>query len=199
MSDSGSDSRTIHSLVWPLFWTAVFVALLAGLLVVTARINEEQPAGILAPYKDHVVVALLVLLGVPVVENGSKAVLAIAQRRISPDVTGAIRVIARIAAYGIILSIAVSVLTDNEAAALTIGSFAGLVAGFASQTVMGNAVAGLFMAVTRPIKVTDTVTIGGNKGTVTDITLMHTVLDTEDSEIFIPSSTIVKSVLKRHK
>ncbi len=193
------ESRPIHSLAWPLFWTAVSLALLSGLLVISASIEDDHPAGILAPYKIYVVIALLVLLGIPIVENGSKAVLAVAQRRISPDVTGAVRIIARIAAYGIVLSVVVSALTDNEAAALTIGSFAGLVAGFASQTVMGNAVAGLFMAVTRPIKVTDTVTIGSNKGTVIDITLMHTVLDTGDSEIFIPSSTIIKSVLKRHK
>ena len=79
------------------------------------------------------------------------------------------------------------------------GSFAGLVAGFASQTVMGNALAGLFMTIARHIRVKDKVTISANTGTVIRITLMHTVLNTEDREILIPSSNITNAVLVRHK
>ena len=199
MSDNASEPSPAASVTWPLYWTAASVVALIGLLVLTARIEEGQPVGFLAPYKDYVVITLLALFGIPAVENGSKGLFAIAQRRIPPDVTGALRIIARIVAYGIILSTVVSVLTGNAAAALTMGSFAGLVAGFASQTVMGNAVAGLFMAIARPIKVADRVTIGGNSGTVINITLMHTVLNAEDREIFIPSSNIVNTVLVRHK
>ena len=109
------------------------------------------------------------------------------------------RIIARLVGYGLIFSFLVSVLTDNAAAALTMGSFAGLVAGFASQTVMGNTVAGIFMALSRPIGIGEKVTISGKTGTVTDITLMHVVLDTEDQRILIPSSTTVTTVLIKHK
>ncbi len=42
-------------------------------------------------------------------------------------------------------------------------------------------------------------TIGGKTGTVTDITLMHVVLDTEDQRILIPSSTTVTTVLIKHE
>ena len=180
-------------------WTVACAVAFFGLLAYTASIEEGQPIGFLAPYKDYVVIALLALFGIPAVENGSKSLFAVVQRRISPDVAGALRIIARIIAYGIILSTVVSVLTNNPAAALTMGSFAGLVAGFASQTVMGNALAGLFMTIARPIRVKDKVTIGANTGTVIRITLMHTVLNTEDCEILIPSSNITNAVLGRHK
>ncbi len=199
MSDSTIQFKPAPSVAWALFWAGASVIALAGLLVLTAWIEEDQPVGFLAPYRDYVVVSLLALFGIPAVENGSKGLFAIAQRRISPDFAGALRVIVRIVAYGIIMSTVVSVLTSNAAAALTMGSFAGLVAGFASQTVMGNAVAGLFMVIARPIKVADRVTIGGNSGIVIKITLMHTVLSGEDREILIPSSNIVNTVLVRHK
>ena len=199
MADSTSQPSPAVSVAWPLLWTAAPAIALVGFLVLTARIEEGRPIGFLAPYKDYVVITLLALFGIPAVENGSKSLFVIAQRRISSDVAGALRIIARVVAYGIILSTVVSVLTSNAAAALTMGSFAGLVAGFASQTVMGNALAGLFMAVARPIRVADRVTISGNTGTVIRITLMHTVLNAEDREILIPSSNIVNAVLVRHK
>ena len=199
MSGSTNQPSPAPSVAWTLLWAGASVVALAAFLVLTAWIEEGRPVGFLAPYTDYIVVTLLALFGIPAVENGSKVLFAIAQRRISPDFAGALRVIARIVAYGIILSTVVSVLTSNAAAALTMGSFAGLVAGFASQTVMGNAVAGLFMAIARPIKLADSVTIGGNSGIVIKITLMHTVLNTEDREILIPSSNIVNAVLVRHK
>lgn len=199
MSDSTSESRPTPSVAWALFLAGASVIALVGLLVLTAWIEEDHPFGFLTPYRNYVVISLLVLFGIPAVENGSKAFLAIAQRRTSPDVAGALRVIVRIVAYGIIMSIVVSILTSNAAAALTMGSFAGLVAGFASQTVMGNTLAGLFMTIARPIKVGDRVTIGGNSGIVIRISLMHTVLSEEDREILIPSSNIVNAVLVRHK
>ena len=82
-------------------------------------------------------------------------------------------------------------LTANPAAALTAGSFAGLVAGLATQVGMGNAVAGVFMAMSRPFRVGNNLTVGANSGIVWNINLMHTVLDAGDREILIPSSTIV--------
>ncbi len=199
ISENTDQSRSTPSAAWALFWAGSSVVTLASLLVLTAWIDEDHPLGFVTPYRGYVVTILLVLFGIPAVESGSKVLLAIAQRRTSPDVAGALRIVARIAAYGIVISAVVSVLTSNAAAALTLGSFAGLVAGFTGQAVMGNALAGLFMAIARPIKVGDRVTIGSNSGIVSRISLMHTVLSEEDHETLIPSSNIVNAVLIRHK
>ena len=172
---------------------------LFALLAFTARIETDGPVGFLAPYKDYLSIGFVVLLGLSVVQTGTKWVSAITQRRMSSDASGAQRVIVRLVGYGLIFSFVVSVLTDNAVAALTMGSFAGLIAGFASQTVMGNLVAGLFIAIGRPIGLGDSVTISGNSGTVTDITLMHIVLDADDRRILMPSSKVVSAVLVKHK
>lgn len=199
MSDSTSQPTTFASRTLLLLLTVVLVVGLVALLIFTARIEEEGNVGFLVPYKDYLSIGLVALLGLSAVQSGTKWVFAVVQARMSSDVAGALRVIARLLGYGLLFSFLVSVLTDNAAAALTMGSFAGLIAGFASQTVMGNLVAGLFLAIGRPIGLGDNVTISGNSGTIADMTLMHIVLDADDRRILIPSSKVVSAVLVKHK
>ena len=199
MSDSTDQPGSVASRTLTLLLTVTILVGLVALLVFTARIEEDGPIGFLAPYKDYLSIGFATLLGLSAVQTGSKWVFVVAQRRISSDVAGALRVIARLVGYGLVFSFVVSVLTDNAVAALTMGSFAGLVAGFASQTVMANLVAGLFIVIGRPIGLGDSVTISGNSGTVVDITLMHIVLDADDRRILIPSSKVVSAVLINHK
>ncbi len=189
----------MRGLLFPMLLTGVWVVGLIVLPTSTARIEEDGPAGFLAPYKDYLSAVSVLLLGFLAVQAATKCVFAIAQRRMSSDVAGALRVIARLVGFGLIFSFLVSVLTDSAAAALTLGSFAGLVAGFASQTVMGNLVAGLFIAVGRPIRLGDNVTITGHSGTVVDITLMHIILDIDGRRILIPSSKVVNAILVKDK
>ncbi len=198
MSNKENLSTKGVSPILPLLLTIVFASCLSVLLALTAEMDEDGPVGILAPYKNYLSIGFVVLLGIASVQTGSKWVFAVAQRRMSSDVAGALRVIARLVGYGLIFSFLVSVLTDNAVAALTMGSFAGLIAGFASQTVMANTVAGLFIAIGRPIGLGDNVTISGNAGIVADITLMHIVLDADDRRILIPSSKVVSAVLVKH-
>lgn len=134
--------------------------------------EEFEFLGFLVPYENYISIALVALLGHVAVQSGTKWVYVIVQRRMSAGVARTIRVISRLVGYGLIVSFLVSILTDNAAAALTMGSFAGLVAGFASQTVMGHTVAGIFLALFRPIGIGDNVTIGRNTGTA--LTLMCT-------------------------
>ena len=199
MSDSTGQPSSYASPTLPLLLTVIAVVGLVTLLVFTARIEEYGPIGFLAPYKDFLSIGFVALLGLSAVQTGTKWMFAVVQRRMSSDVAGALRIIARLVGYGLIFSFLVSVLTDNAVAALTMGSFAGLVAGFASQTVMANTVAGLFIAIGRPIGLGDSVTISGNSGTVADITLMHIVLDADDRRFLIPSSKVVSAVLIKHK
>jgi small conductance mechanosensitive channel len=53
-----------------------------------------------------------------------------------------------------------------------------LVVGFAAKTTLANLVAGLSLAVYRPIRIGDKVNIEGEYGTVEDITLRHTIVRT---------------------
>lgn len=155
--------------------------------------------GFLVPYENAISVVVVAFLGHVAVQSGTKWVYTISLRRTSEDVARTLRVITRLLGYGLIFSFLVSVVTDNAVAALTMGSFAGLVAGFASQTVMGHTVAGVFLAIFRPVGLGENVTIGRETGVVADITLMHIVLDSEEKRVLIPSSTVVGSILIKNK
>ncbi len=199
MSVSTSQPETNASPTLPLLTTVISILVLFALLALTSKMEEFEFLSFLVPYENYISIALVALLGHVAVQSGTKWVYVIVQRRMSADVARTIRVISRLIGYGLIFSFLVSVLTDNAAAALTMGSFAGLVADFASQTVMGHTVAGIFLALFRPIGIGDNVTIGRNSGIVTDITLMHIVLDSENELSMIPSSTVVSTVLIKHK
>jgi hypothetical protein len=62
------------------------------------------------------------------------------------------------------------------AAGVALGGFIGLVVGFASQQVLGQAIAGLFILITRPLKIGDKVVLGGDEGIVEDVSTLFTAI-----------------------
>ncbi|MCX8189028.1 MAG: mechanosensitive ion channel family protein [Nitrososphaeria archaeon] len=111
------------------------------------------------------------------------------------------KTLTKIFGIGILLTIVASILNVNPATALTIGSFGGLVVGFATQTVLSHLIAGVFILITRPFTFGDIVTISGQTGVVKEIRLMHLVLDSLDgsAEILIPCGTVISQVLLKKK
>ena len=69
--------------------------------------------------------------------------------------------------------------------------FAGLVVGMAAQSSLSNIISGISLAVFRPFGVGDIVTIHDEYGTISDITLGHTVVTTWDNRrLIIPNHII---------
>ena len=63
---------------------------------------------------------------------------------------------------------------------LVAGGIAGIVIGFASQTVVSNLISGLFLMAEKPIKIGDGVSIGDVSGIVKDIRVLSTTIRTWD-------------------
>lgn len=185
---------------WYLSLTVFYLAMLAaGLVALDTTLEDISFLGFLTPYRQYLALVHVGAFGWLAISSGRRWVFLTALRYVSRSTAGALRIIFQIVALGIFLSVLVGLLTENGAAALTLGSFGGLVVGFATQTVLGNAVAGLFLAIGRPFEVGDEVTVGGNTGTVADITLMHTVLVADGQEIMIPSRNVSTSVIVRRR
>lgn len=199
MSNSTSQPTKNASITLPLLTVVISVIGLFALLAFNSSLEEGEALGFLVPYKNYISVGLVALLGHMAVQAGSRWVYVVAEMRASEDVAGSMRIITRLVGYGLMFSFIASVLTDNAAAALTMGSFAGMIAGFASQTVMGNTVAGIFLAIARPIGTGENVSIGSSSGIVADITLMHIVLDADDRLILLPTAKVITSTLVKHK
>jgi small-conductance mechanosensitive channel len=66
-----------------------------------------------------------------------------------------------------------------------------LVVGFAAKSTLANLISGLSLAVYRPFRIGDKVTIEGEYGTIEDITLRHTIVRTwENKMLIIPNEKI---------
>lgn len=82
-------------------------------------------------------------------------------------------------------------------AVLASSAIAAAVVGFAARQSLANAIAGLFLAVTQPLRIGDLVTFEGDTGTVEDIRLTSTWLRTSsDSRVIIPNERLAGGILR---
>ncbi|MEM0439005.1 MAG: mechanosensitive ion channel [Sulfolobales archaeon] len=71
------------------------------------------------------------------------------------------------------------------AAGVALGGFLGIVIGFASQQVLGQAVAGLFLLLARPVSIGDRVSIAGETGVVEDISPLFIKIRRDDGTLML--------------
>ncbi|MCS7134171.1 MAG: mechanosensitive ion channel [Candidatus Caldarchaeum sp.] len=146
-------------------------------------------------------VQVLLALGFGYVIVGGVAVFFYWSMRVRYDhpTSAAVRNLVKIIGVGaLIASVAGGV--AGGAAGVALGGFIGLVIGFASQQVLGQAVAGLFILLTRPFKVGDKVVVAGEEGSVEDISALFTVVTKDDgTKVLVPNNSIIgtKITLKK--
>ncbi|MFO7966419.1 MAG: mechanosensitive ion channel family protein [Archaeoglobaceae archaeon] len=82
----------------------------------------------------------------------------------------------------------------NLSGLLVAGGVAGIVLGFASQSVVANLISGLFLMSERPVKIGDAVNIANTYAIVVDIHVMSTILRTfEGIYVRMPNETVFTS------
>lgn len=98
------------------------------------------------------------------------------------------------------LALAVAQFTELDQLAATVLASTAIVAaviGFASRQVLANAIAGVVLAVTQPVRIGDLVTFEGETGTVEDVSLTYTWLRTRsDARIIIPNERLAAGMLR---
>ncbi|WP_340817812.1 mechanosensitive ion channel family protein [Methanolobus sp. WCC4] len=97
--------------------------------------------------------------------------------------------------YGLIvfaiLGVIFPILNIDTSGLLVAGGVAGIVIGFASQSIVGNFISGVFLMIERPIKIGDQVNIDNKLGYVEDIKIISTIIRTyEGLYIRLPNETV---------
>lgn len=75
----------------------------------------------------------------------------------------------------------------------------GLVVGFAARQTLANAIAGILLAITQPIRIGDLVTFEGETGTVEDVRLTYTFIrKADDTRLVVPNELLAQSTVENH-
>ena len=107
-------------------------------------------------------------------------------------------VYATIVVIGFALALAQFAALDKLASGvLASGAIAAAVIGFAARQTLANAVAGVMLAVTQPLRVGDHISFEGESGTVEDIRLTYTYLRAPgDVRVVIPNERLAAGILR---
>src|SRR5688572_14099202 len=155
----------------------------------------------------YVVVALAIaeLVDRSLARRGKKLSMAVAGGELSPVATTRLRLVRRLIFAGIILiglALALSQFPRiNRLATGVLASSAviGIVVGFAARQTLANAIAGILLAITQPIRIGDLVTFEEETGEVEDVRLTYTYIRLDDGRrLIVPNELLAQSSIENH-
>jgi len=178
---------------------AALVAWVAAYLVASAAVFVAFPGGFpefkqaLDPYSTYVSVGLALVFGYMIVRSFSNLIYWTLRLRHPHSTAAAVRSLFTIIGVGA-LAASIAGGAAGGASGVALGGFIGMVVGFATQQVLGQAMAGLFVLIVRPIKIGDKVTVAGETGVVEDITTMFTYIRRDDGSLaLVPNNSLIGS------
>lgn len=150
-------------------------------------------------YKPYVDVLLAVGFGYAIVSAFAQAVYWFMRVEYEHPTAAAVRNVFKIIGVGaLVAGIAGSL--SSPTAGVALGGFIGIVIGFASQQVLGQAMAGLLILLTRPFMIKDVIEVGGEKGVVEDVRVFFTVLKRSDGRaVLLPNNSLLGSKIIKHE
>ena len=162
-------------------------------IIVGAVVKALVPDKIYADYGSYINIALALFFGYMIVSAFANTMYWSMRFRYSHPQAAAIRSIMIILGIGALLA-GIAGGVAGGAAGVALGGFIGLVIGFATQQVLGQAIAGLFVLMVRPVKIGDYVTVAGETGEVVDVTSLFTFIKKDDGTlVLIPNNMLIGS------
>ena len=147
------------------------IAILGATLAVTLTVSIWLVPVEYLIYFQSLQLSIAGYLVIEIVANTAFRLVITAQQ--SGQTATSLRSLIRILGGIVVGAIVLSFLSQNAAVAASIGTLSALVIGFASQNLLGNMIAGMYLSLTRPFKIDDVITVFGNSGKVRDIGLLN--------------------------
>ncbi|MFL5885685.1 MAG: mechanosensitive ion channel family protein [Thermoleophilaceae bacterium] len=150
--------------------------------------------------------AIITLIGTFVIAHlVDRAIRSSRARDMSPVAETRLRLVRRlvyatIVVFGLALALSQFAAIKRVATGVLASSAVlGLVVGFAARQTLANAVAGILLAVSQPIRIGDLVTFQGESGVVEDMRLTYTYLRADDGRrIIVPNEQLAQNTLQNH-
>ena len=139
------------------------------------------------------------------VKRGLKVSEAVSGRPLSAVASTRLRLVRRLVfATIIVLGIALALAQFPAVKRVATGILAssavlGLVVGFAARQTLANAIAGILLAITQPIRIGDLVTFEDETGEVEDVRLTYTYIRLDDGRrLIVPNERLAQSSIENH-
>jgi small-conductance mechanosensitive channel len=138
-------------------------------------------------------------------KRGKRLSSAVAMGDLSPVATTRLRLVRRLV-FALIIMIGLAIValqfpSVKRVAATLLASSAvlGIVVGFAARATLANAVAGVMLAITQPIRIGDLVTVEEETGEVEDVRLTYTYIRLDDGRrLIVPNEMLAQSSIENH-
>ena len=137
--------------------------------------------------------------------RGKRLSSAVAVGDLSPVATTRLRLVRRLVfALIVVIGLAIVALqfpSVKRVATTVLASSAvlGIVVGFAARATLANAIAGVMLAITQPIRLGDLVTLEDETGEVEDIRLSYTYIRLDDGRrLIVPNELLAQSSIENH-
>lgn len=151
-----------------------------------------------ATYIPYVNIILALSFGYLIVSAVSNAAYWSFRLGAAHSTASAVRSMIRVIGLGALLA-AIAGGVAGGVAGVALGGFLGLVVGQATQSTLGQAVAGLFLLISRPFKIGDKVTLNSEDGTVDDISTLFTTIIKEDGKrVLLPNNSVLGTKIIIH-
>jgi small-conductance mechanosensitive channel len=170
-------------------------------------------ATFLEEHREQVYALVTVVLAFAIAQLVDRALSRRAERvsarvaggELSAVATTRLRLVRRLIYAGIIvIGLALALAQFEAARRLAAGILAssavlGLIVGFAARATLANAIAGVMLAITQPIRIGDLVTVEDQTGEVEDVNLSYTYVRLDDgSRLVVPNERLAQSSVENH-
>jgi small-conductance mechanosensitive channel len=151
-------------------------------------------------YSIYAIILVLIIFGWFVIVSVASMFYAIFKPKYGESTASAIRSLIKILGIGGLFA-GIAGAVGGGVAGVALGGFIGLVIGFATQQVLGQAIAGVFLLLSKPFEIGDVIDVAGETDIkVLDINAMFTkALRTDGNIVLIPNNMIIsqKIVIKK--
>jgi small-conductance mechanosensitive channel len=176
-----------------------FIFIFVCVILITGEFSKLNGFGLLARHEKTVINSEFAIFSIFLVEFIGRAIIQAFKRRGNEPTGHNIRAILRGIVYIILVIGIVSSLSSDPGLAIGIGTVTGVVIAFATQNLVGNVVAGVMLAIIRPVRIGDDITVMAQTGKVKEIDLLYTVLEDGENWYYVPSMVMFSNVIKKKK
>ena len=177
----------------------VVVVIFVCAILATGEIAKITGFEFVAKHEKTLINLEFSIFAIILVEFIGKAIIQAFKIRGIEPVGHNVRAILRGVVYIVLAIGIVSSLSSNPGLAIGIGTVTGVIIAFATQNLVGNVFAGVMLAITRPVRIGDQVTVLASTGEVKEIALIYTILEDGDNMYYVPSMVMFSNVVKKKK